>query len=104
MILASYEDRAYIQLKGICIGTCVAPVFGNILFSAIDRDLAFVFQIAKVQTLFRYVNDILAILKSSHSSTTTNKVEEILAHFAQRDKGLSFPHELALHNKLQFLV
>lgn len=61
--LVSYDGRVYIQRKGICIGSCVAPVLCNIFLSAIDRDLACVFDDAKVQKVFRYVDDFLVILK-----------------------------------------
>ncbi|CAN7997046.1 unnamed protein product, partial [Ixodes hexagonus] len=99
----SFNDKLFIQRKGICIGSCVAPVLCNIFLANVDRDLNGVLNADNVLKVFRYVDDFLVLLKTNTSVTHLNMVQSVLADFRQHGKGLLFTHELPDNNQLQFL-
>ncbi|KAM7313425.1 uncharacterized protein ISCGN_003290 [Ixodes scapularis] len=99
----SFDDKLFIQRKGICIGSCVAPVICNIFLSAVDRELNRVLDADNVLKVFRYVDDFLVLLKTNTPVTHCDTVQSILSAFKQHGKGLFFTHELPDNNHLQFL-
>lgn len=84
----SFDTEMYLQKKGICIGSCVAPALCNIFLSSIDRALASSLDNDLVLRIFRYVDDYLVILKRTNTALTLpSKVESILSVFRQQGKG-----------------
>lgn len=63
----SYDDKVYIQHKGICTSSHATPALCNIFLSAIVRDLASALDNAKVQKALTYVGYLLMILISNLS-------------------------------------
>lgn len=101
--LVQFEDRVYSQRKGICIGSCVAPVLSSIFLSAVDEILDKMFDKRKVLKVFRYVDDFLIVLNKQDPSQHPGTVEEILEVFRKNSHGLEYTYELPQSNKLQFL-
>lgn len=58
-----FNERLSIQRKGICIGSCVAPILSNIFLSRIDRDLELAQSADAVLKFFRYIDEFLTVLK-----------------------------------------
>lgn len=52
-----FGGKLYVQKRGICIGSCVAPMSCDIFSSLINRRLARVFGQDKVLKVCRYVDD-----------------------------------------------
>nr|XP_037287876.1 uncharacterized protein LOC119180841 [Rhipicephalus microplus] len=101
--VVSFDSGLFVQKKGICIGSCVAPVLCNIFLSSIDRDLESTFDKGTVLQIFRYVDDFLVVLAADFNLTYDNTVQSVLCYFKNLGKGLSFTHEVPLNNSLQFL-
>nr|XP_054933026.1 uncharacterized protein LOC126542008 [Dermacentor andersoni] len=98
-----FQGHFYVQRKGICIGSCVAPVLCNIFLAGIDRALSKVFDGGNVLKVYRYVDDFLILLTERSPLTYSHTVQGILTDFKQQGKGLDFTFELAKDNSLQFL-
>lgn len=70
----SFDKRLYVQKKGICIGSCLAPILCNIFLAQIDQALERVFSPLLVLKVFRYVDDFLIVF-SEQSSVTQPDLE-----------------------------
>lgn len=102
----SFRDNLYVQRRGVCIGSCVAPVLCDMFLARIDQSLEHDLE-GKVLKVFRYVDDFLIILKASLLTLPVSKyivtANEILEVFQRVGKGLSFTNEMPSDNCLQFL-
>lgn len=96
-----FDKGLYLQRKGICIGSCVAPVLCNIFLAYIDRDLLEVFRSDGVLKIFRYVDDFLVVLDKQTS--TNSNVHNVVKKFNKYGRGLCFTYELPQEGTLQFL-
>lgn len=100
-----FDDKIYLQKKGICIGSCIAPVLCHIFLSTIDRSLHDRFNssyIDKVLKVFHYVDDFL-VLFNKCSSSYEHALKCVLEDFRNHGKGLTFTFERPDESKLQFL-
>lgn len=98
-----FDKGLYRQRRGICIGSCIAPVLCNIFQASVDRQLADAFKLhdgLHILKLFRYVDDFLIVFSRLGSAECYGNV---LNMFRLHGKGLNFTHELPLRNSLQFL-
>lgn len=92
-----FDQRHFLQNKGICIGSCVVLILCNIFLSDIDRSLEKVFN-TEVEKCFRYMDDFLIILGGNRSVDIQDRVQALV-----NAKGLSFTYELPDEKALQFL-
>ena len=58
-----FDNKLYVQKRGICIGSCVSPVLCNIFLSAVDRRLNSAFNSDKLLAVCRYVDDLVVLKK-----------------------------------------
>lgn len=63
----SFGNGLFLQRRGICIGSCVAPVLCNIFLAAVDRALHKELDDKLVLKAFRYVDDFLVVLNKQYS-------------------------------------
>lgn len=61
-ILVSFDSKLYVQKRGICIGSCLAPILRYIFLSAVNRCLGQAFNQDKIK-LYRCVHDFLVVRK-----------------------------------------
>lgn len=99
----TFDNSFYLQRRGICIGSCVAPVRCNIFLSYIDRTLGDVFNGNKVVKVFRYVDDFIILLKKQNQLSYDDLMNGILDDFRQQGKGLTFAHEVPKEESRQLL-
>lgn len=96
--LVEYEGNIYSQKKGVCIGSCPAPVLSKIVLLFVDRaindQLKKSFQGCLV---FRYVDDYLVIYLDAVSA------DSIFEIFKDCAAGLTFTRENPSVEGLQFL-
>ena len=99
----SFDEQLFLQKRGICIGSCIAPLLCNIFLGYIDKALEEAFRsnaCLNILTVFRYMDDFLIVFNEQGTLTTC---DAILDMFKRLGKGLSFTHELPLENTLRFL-
>lgn len=89
----------FLQRRGVCIGSKVAPVLSNIFFSFVDRAVNERLQNV-VSLICRYVDDYLVVVKSDNFAQLSGSVMQV---FEECGYGLKFTMELPCENKLQFL-
>lgn len=99
----SFNDTSYIQKKGICIGSCVAPVLCDIFLAKCDRDIANTIAGAHVTRIFRYVDDYLVLLRERPVDNEIQTLCHIRSSFLEQAEGLKFTYESPENDTLQFL-
>ncbi|CAN8001935.1 unnamed protein product [Ixodes hexagonus] len=94
-----WQDKAFVQRSGVCIGSRVAPVLSNIFLGKIGSALE---QKLKNTTrkIFRYVDNFLVFI---YSSNFQNTLDEVLAVFSELGLGLRFTYETPKESRIQFL-
>ena len=101
--VVSFEDQFLLQKRGICIGSCVAPVLSEIFLAEVDEGLDRAMQGVNVLRTFRYVDDFLIILGKEQGVSLQQRVSVVLDAFINGGKGLTFTFETPVDNGLQFL-
>ncbi|XP_064469727.1 uncharacterized protein LOC135384457 [Ornithodoros turicata] len=101
--VVQHEDRLFLQRRGICIGSCVAPVLCDIFLSEVDRGVRSVLDDGSVLSICRYVDDFLVVVGRRADDCYENIVSVVLQHFDCGGKGLSFTSELQANGRIQFL-
>ncbi|CAN8020541.1 unnamed protein product, partial [Ixodes persulcatus] len=101
--VVAFEGKTYLQKKGICIGSCVAPVLCDIFLSQCDRAIANALPIGQVSRIFRYVDDYLVLLTQRPADNEIQIFDTIQSTFFEKGQGLKFTHELPVNTVLQFL-
>lgn len=96
----TFSGETYIQKKGICIGSCVAPILCDIFLSKCDRGIFQGLTSYPVARIFRYVDDYLVLMTKIPDANDINIIKNIFLGQAQ---GLNFTHETPTNNNLQFL-
>ncbi|XP_042145540.1 uncharacterized protein LOC121835424 [Ixodes scapularis] len=86
------------QKKGVCIGSCLAPVLSEIFLTYVDREIeARLEELSLVFHVFRYVDDYLVIHPISVSS------DSVVQAFTSSSSGLNFTREDSSGDGLQYL-
>lgn len=98
-----FDRKYYVQKAGICIGSAVAPVLCDIYLSVFDQRVQQLISGEHVVRIFRYVDDYLVILHVSENDNLNCAIDRVLNIFQSASGGLTFTHELARDNVLQFL-
>lgn len=100
----SFNGKYYLQKKGICIGSCVAPVLCDIFLSQCDRAIAKSLSTTEVARVYRYVDDYLILLNKPCEMNNDQQINDIKTTFMKNAQGLKFTYELPTEkNTLQFL-
>ncbi|CAN7952088.1 unnamed protein product, partial [Ixodes pacificus] len=97
-----YCDQFYIQRKGVCIGSCFAPVLSDLLLAYYDRLLEVSLRDFKVARVFRYVDDSLVLFQTS-GADPHRQVENIFEIFKSNLRVFTLTKELTEDNQLRFL-
>ena len=92
----------YLQKKGICIGSCVAPLLCDIFLSEVDQNIDNCLMGTPVLKVFRYVDNFLIVMNHT-CSFNVSEVDKVLDVFKANGKGLTFTHENPIGNSIQFL-
>ncbi|CAN7979379.1 unnamed protein product, partial [Ixodes persulcatus] len=100
--LVSFEGELFVQKRGICIGSKVAPVLCEIFLASCDRAIEKVLEQNHRLTIFRYV-DFLVLNSDPVDLNEDKTVSGVLEVFKSCAAGLSFTHETASSGRLQFL-
>lgn len=95
-----FNEQPFLQRRGVCIRSCVAPILCDIFLADIDSALDLAYNGGKVFKVFRYVDDFLIVLNKEDGFTATGSILDV---FIQAGQGLSFTHELLGTEGLQFL-
>ncbi|CAN7975565.1 unnamed protein product [Ixodes persulcatus] len=98
----SFEGDLYVQKKGICIGSRVAPVLCDILLSSCDNAILEKLRCDGKNRIFRYVDDFL-IFSEAPEASLADAVSAIMRIFGACADGLTFTFETPTAGKLQFL-
>ncbi|MDD9361451.1 MAG: reverse transcriptase domain-containing protein, partial [Anaplasma sp.] len=101
--VVTFNDTSYIQKKGICIGSCVAPVLCDIFLAKCDRAIANTISSTHVSHIFRYVDDYLVLLKERPVDNEKLLLNNIRSCFLEQAEGLKFTDESPENSTLQFL-
>ncbi|CAN7980436.1 unnamed protein product [Ixodes pacificus] len=101
--VVTFNGKNYVQRKGICIGSCVAPVLCDIFLSKCDRVIADNLPSGQVIRIFRFVDDYLVLLSNRPEDSNTKAVHDFHATFVKHSQGLRFTHELPTNSVLEFL-
>ncbi|CAN7938290.1 unnamed protein product [Ixodes hexagonus] len=101
--VVTFDGKTYIQKKGICIGSCVAPILCDIFLSQCDREIANRTSTKQISRIFRYVDDYLDLLTCCPDDKETQVINNIRSDFLEGGKGLNFTYETPANSVLQFL-
>lgn len=101
--VVEFKGSMFLQRRGICIGSCVAPVLCNIFLARFDNSLRGLIDHERVCRIFRYVDDFLIVLKVSSSDSLPGVVHQVVEAFEASSDALSFTHELPCNRSIRFL-
>lgn len=88
-----FENGFYVQKKGICIGSSVAPALCDIFLSSLGRHVADELSDLCVVKTYRYVDDYLVFLNTSGVTDLDGVIAEVKGKFVSLSKGLTFTLE-----------
>lgn len=94
-----YDEVFFVQRKGVCIGSCVAPILSDIFLASFDRSIKDQLTNKGVGNVFRYADGFLLLFRNGSDFT----IAELLELFRDNGKGFLFTHEEPANNILQFL-
>ncbi|XP_042148898.1 uncharacterized protein LOC121837360, partial [Ixodes scapularis] len=100
--VVTFNKEHYIQKRGICIGSCVAPALTDVYLSKCNRAIDDSLDIPQVSRMFRYVDDYL-ILLNARPKCETQFMDSVQTTFEEHAGGLKFTHEWPENQSLQFL-
>ncbi|XP_072142758.1 uncharacterized protein [Dermacentor andersoni] len=98
-----FEGKFYVQKKGVCIGSSVAPVLCDIFLSFVGTDISNNLCDPHVVSIYRYVDDFLVILKDVPEHELVSTVERTMTIFSNHSQGLRFTKEVPSCGQLQLL-
>lgn len=99
---ATWDGHTYLQKRGVCIGSCIAPILSDLYLAHLDRNLNQTLDGSKVKKVFRYVDDYLIVLATDDQNLTA-LVPDILNSFKRCMNPLEITHELPSERSLRFL-
>ena len=99
---ASWNEDTFIQKRGVCIGSCIAPVLSDIFLAYHDRLLLSRLDNTTVVKVFRFVDDFLLLFDCDDRGfgATASKA---LCDFKECMSPLILTHELPQDASLRFL-
>ncbi|KAH7967081.1 hypothetical protein HPB49_022286 [Dermacentor silvarum] len=62
-IVVQFSGKSFLQIEGMCIGSCLAPVLSDLLLARYDRDIERNLPTAHAKKVFRYIDDYSSSLK-----------------------------------------
>ncbi|CAN7995341.1 unnamed protein product, partial [Ixodes pacificus] len=95
--------NSYLQKRGICIGSCVAPVLCDVYLSHCDQAIAKNISANQVSRIFRYVDDYLVLLPFRPDEGDSHPIDSVRATFLEQAEQLNFTIEVPTDGILQFL-
>lgn len=98
-----FDNDFYVQKKGICIGSSVAPALSDIFLSSLDRRVAVEISDLPVVKIYRYVDDYLVFLNAAGTNDVNKEIETVLSKFTALSKGMTFTLEKPQGTLIQFL-
>ncbi|KAH9379261.1 hypothetical protein HPB48_002850 [Haemaphysalis longicornis] len=101
--VVEFEDKFYVQRRGICIGSSLAPIFSDIYLSAFDKSVKTKLADAHHITVLRYVDDYLVVVNQVAGTSLNDVVIGVIETFVSSSKSLKFTWELPSNNCLRFL-
>ncbi|XP_064482825.1 uncharacterized protein LOC135395309 [Ornithodoros turicata] len=97
----------YVQKKGICIGSSVAPVLSDVFLTEVDSQVSGVLPtVVGVKRAFRYVDDYLVLLPLDalgEVHVCEDRARQVTDVFHRFGVGLKFTSEVAVEGVLRFL-
>lgn len=96
-----WSDNTYLQKKGVCIGSCVAPVLSDLFLAAMNRRLEPLQHSLDIVKIFRYVDDYLVVLDGRVQYEPS--VRAVLNAFNHSLEPLCVTHEPMDNNMIKFL-
>lgn len=97
-----YEGSLYVQQKGVCIGSCLAPILSDLVLARCDRLLQAALQGSPVVKVFRFVDDFLIVFKAA-AHHTCKLVDDVLGTFSTHLIGFELTKETPKNQERQFL-
>ncbi|KAH9373117.1 hypothetical protein HPB48_003527 [Haemaphysalis longicornis] len=91
------------QKRGVCIGSCIAPVLSDLFLAKCDRQISCRLKDTSVIKVCRYMDDFLVMEYVEHDDRG-RMVVDVLRIFAECAEGLKFTHEMPESVFLQFLT
>lgn len=101
--IVQHNDGFFVQRRGICIGSCVAPVLCDIFLAQFDTVLHSSIQDSRIVRVFRYVDDFLVFLQLTDTDELTCVADQILNLFTACSQNLVFTHEVPSDKTIRFL-
>ncbi|CAN7950138.1 unnamed protein product, partial [Ixodes hexagonus] len=99
---AEWNKGIYLQKRGICIGSCLAPILSDIFLAYYDRVLLDRLSAVNVRRVFRFVDDFLVFLNydAPHFHSV---VDSLLTIFKDALHPLKLTHEVPVDGVIRFL-
>lgn len=97
-----YDGKPCLQSKGICIGSCIAPILSDLFLCKLDNGVAACFDKMKVIRVFRFVDDFLFFVDCK-VEVLESRALEVQTIVKDNFKPLIFTHELPVNQTIQFL-
>lgn len=97
-----YSGSLYLQKEGVCIGSSLAPVLGDLLLASLDRQLQMALEGKSVVKTFRYVDDYLVVFKKK-CGAEAEQVAELLEAFSSVLSQFSLTTEVPERGTIRFL-
>ncbi|XP_064468305.1 uncharacterized protein LOC135379006 [Ornithodoros turicata] len=97
-----WDGKPFLQKKGVCIGSCIAPVLSDLLLADVDKSMSSILHSEGVIKTFRFVDDYLLVIRGnvtnpeSQALNTISKVQTFLS-------PLELTHELPVNSSIKFL-
>lgn len=98
----TWEGNVYLQKRGVCIGSCIAPALSDLFLAQKDRLLQNALTRTNVRGVFRYVDDYLVLCDGS-GTNSDDAVSEALTCFSHALQPLAVTHEVPTQGSLRFL-
>lgn len=99
---AIWDGVLYLQKKGVCIGSCIAPVLSDLLLAQKDRRLQRQLEGSKALRCFRFVDDFFVLLDTDVHNFEPVK-QEIQDIFVQYLHPFTLTSEVPENNTIRFL-
>lgn len=64
-MFVEFDDRLYIQKKGVCIGSVIAPILSDLVLVRHSRALDLALEDSAALKVFHFVDDFLVLYKVS---------------------------------------
>ncbi|XP_075543809.1 uncharacterized protein LOC142578296 [Dermacentor variabilis] len=98
----SWNEQNFIQKKGVCIGSCLAPVLSDIYLAHHDRIIHGHLAASPVVKVCRFVDDYLIFIDCTQPAFEP-AVSEVLDFFKKELEPLELTHEVPIDDSLRFL-